>query len=101
MIVADANAVVFLLVDNPSFSPDVRAAYDRDGAWCAPPLWRSEFLNTLMPYVRSEDESFPGTDLKGAVERTDAAEALIGEARLRSPCRGRLAPRPPLGLLAL
>ena len=32
MIVAGVNAVGFPLVDNPSFSPDVRAAYDRDGA---------------------------------------------------------------------
>ncbi|PSQ80099.1 MAG: VapC toxin family PIN domain ribonuclease [Bacteroidetes bacterium QS_8_68_15] len=80
MIVTDVNGVVFLLLDNPTFSPDARAAYDRDDEWAAPPLWRSELCNTLMQYVRSDDESIPGTDLtlEGAIERVSAAEAFIG-----------------------
>jgi predicted nucleic acid-binding protein len=80
MIVADAMTLVHLFLEHPGRSVEVRRAADRENEWCAPPLWRSEFCNALMQYVRSDDESIPGTDLtlEGAIERVSAAEAFIG-----------------------
>lgn len=53
MIVADTNLLIYLLV--PTERTDAaEAAFQRDPAWSAPPLWRSEFLNALVQYTRQD-----------------------------------------------
>jgi predicted nucleic acid-binding protein len=50
MIVADANLLTALLL-----GPDAGVAervFERDPAWAAPTLWRSEFRSVLFGYIR-------------------------------------------------
>ena len=81
MIVVDANVILFLLLNNPHFTPLVRNVYDIANVWCAPALWRSEFRSTLMQYVRSTDKTIPGASitLSDAVEYMGDAEEIIAE----------------------
>ena len=53
MIVADTNLIVYLLVAGP-FSADAQGAFDRDGVWIAPTVWRHEMLNVLATSVRGK-----------------------------------------------
>ena len=51
MIVVDTNLLVYLLVQGAR-TKAAEAAYQRDSEWVAPPLWRSEFRNTIALYRR-------------------------------------------------
>lgn len=56
MIVADTNLVVnFLVRGEHSHLAD--AVYTRDASWHMPPLWRSEFANTLATLARAKQIS--------------------------------------------
>src|SRR6476620_6772615 len=50
MIVVDTNVLVAAVLRGAS-SPLALEARRRDGDWIAPPLLRSEFLNSLVKYV--------------------------------------------------
>ena len=53
MIVADTNTIVYLMVDT-DFSTLAAQAYKKDQEWVAPALWKSEFLNALVLYLRKK-----------------------------------------------
>lgn len=53
MIVADTNLIAYLLIAGP-FSAAAQSAFDRDGVWLAPEVWRHELLNVLATSVRNE-----------------------------------------------
>lgn len=50
MIVVDTNVIAYLLLPS-DHTPAARAAYERDPAWAAPLLWRSEFRNVLATSI--------------------------------------------------
>ena len=52
MIVADTNLIVYLTVRGVH-TRQAERVYERDPAWIAPPLWRSEFRNTLALHRRT------------------------------------------------
>lgn len=52
MIVADASIVIPILIDQGEPSDQSQALRERIGVWIAPPLWKSEVLNTLGKYIR-------------------------------------------------
>lgn len=51
MIVVDTNVIAYLYLAGDR-SRQAGEALRRDPQWAAPPLWRSEFRNTLALYVR-------------------------------------------------
>lgn len=53
MIVVDTNILVYLLLPSDFGSLAVEARH-KDEVWVAPVLWRSEFRNVLLHYVRSK-----------------------------------------------
>jgi len=59
MIVADNNLVVYLFVEGPH-SDEAREVLWRERAWVVPPLWQSEFLNTMLGYLRQGSLSEEG-----------------------------------------
>ncbi len=71
MIVVDTNILVYFLVPGDA-TPDAESAYQRDGAWAAPLLWRSEFRNALALYIR-----LGMLTLEQALTTVDKAEALM------------------------
>lgn len=52
MIVVDTNVVAALLL-NTEATPAAETLLERDPEWAAPILWRSEFRNVLVGYVRA------------------------------------------------
>jgi len=51
VIVVDTNVVAYLLLPGPQTSA-AEALLEGEPAWCAPPLWRSEWRNVLNGYHR-------------------------------------------------
>jgi predicted nucleic acid-binding protein len=51
MIVVDTNTLAYLYLPTAQ-TDDVVALLHKDPAWAAPLLWRSEFRNVLIAYVR-------------------------------------------------
>lgn len=51
MIVVDTNTLAYLYLPTAQ-TDDVVALLHKDSAWAAPLLWRSEFRNVLIAYVR-------------------------------------------------
>ena len=72
MIVADTNLIAYLLIPGPA-TADAERVYDADPFWIVPLLWRSELLNVLSLYVRTQ-----GLALDRAVQMLDEAEELLG-----------------------
>lgn len=52
MIVADTNALAYLLIEGDR-TAEVQALYEMDPDWIAPRLWEFEFLNILATYSRA------------------------------------------------
>ena len=71
MIVVDTNILLYLYVPG-SHTGDCIRLLERDPEWASPSLWRSEFCNTLLLYLRKEliTQAF-------AVEAVEAAGLLI------------------------
>ena len=53
MIVVDTNILVHLYFHTDLYKP-AEQLYKKDPAWCAPLLWRSEFLNVAALYFRKK-----------------------------------------------
>ena len=68
MIVVDANVVVYFYVEG-EHTPGAEAVFARDPEWAAPYLWRSEFRNALLGFVRRR-----GLAIEDAMHYTDDAE---------------------------
>jgi predicted nucleic acid-binding protein len=51
VIVADTNLIAYLLVRG-QHTGEAEAVYRKDQQWSAPLLWRSEFRNVLVFYLR-------------------------------------------------
>lgn len=73
MIVADTNLIIYLLIDS-DFTTTAERVYHKEPNWIAPSLWRSEFRNVLMLYVRKKILS-----LTEAKEAMFEAEAFMKE----------------------
>ncbi len=56
MIAVDTNVLAYLLIPG-AFTARAETAFRRDPDWAAPLLWRSEFRNVLMAYVRRGEMS--------------------------------------------
>lgn len=57
MIVVDTNILAYLYLPG-EFTPAAESLLERDSAWAAPILWRSEFRNILAGYLRRGSLSF-------------------------------------------
>ena len=53
MIVVDANVLAYLHLPGP-LTPQAQALFTSDPDWAAPVLWRSEFRNVLLSYLRKD-----------------------------------------------
>jgi len=53
VIVVDTNILIHLQLETPD-SPAAHALVEMDANWYSPYLWRSEFRNTLVQYVRHQ-----------------------------------------------
>lgn len=51
MIVVDTNVIAYFFIDGEK-TEQARNVRRRDPHWCAPALWRHEYLNVLATYVR-------------------------------------------------
>jgi predicted nucleic acid-binding protein len=51
VIVVDTNVIAYLLLGGEK-THQARAVFQKDSAWVAPILWRSEFRNVLAYYLR-------------------------------------------------
>lgn len=71
MIVADTNLLIYLYVQGQR-TAESEAVLQQDAVWAAPLLWRSEFRNVLIGYVRAN--SLP---LEKAIAVIDDAERWL------------------------
>lgn len=53
MIVIDTNIIAYLHIDG-EFTQQAISLLKKDPHWIAPPLWRSEFRNILISYIRHD-----------------------------------------------
>lgn len=73
MIVVDTNVVAYLYL-GAERTEQAERALERDAAWAAPLLWRSEMRNVLATQVRSG-----GLDQGDALRIQDEAERLLAD----------------------
>ena len=71
MIVVDTNVVVYYVLTTPQ-TQAARQTRDADSDWRVPPLWRSEFRNTVGQYMRSGELT-----LRGALNAIALAEETL------------------------
>lgn len=58
MIVVDVNLLVYLLIEG-EHTVGASNVFERDSDWTAPRLWRSEFRNVLVRFVRQGQLTLP------------------------------------------
>ncbi len=71
MIIADTNLIVYLLIRG-QYTAEAEAVYRKDPQWSAPLLWRSEFRNVLVLYLRRKL-----IEMEEAFETMEQAERLM------------------------
>jgi hypothetical protein len=71
VIVADTNLRGYLYIKGQR-TAQAEAVLEKDPVWAAPILWRSEFRNTLVGLVRSQD-----LNLTDAIEIVAEAERWL------------------------
>ena len=79
MIIVDTNIIAGLYIENPHVD-EVEALLVAAPNWFAPELWRSEFRNVLIQYVRHSRIA-----LLDALQIIDYAEELIGLVEVYPP----------------
>jgi predicted nucleic acid-binding protein len=52
MIVVDTNVIAYSYIPSAKYTEAALALMNSDSDWCAPLLWRSEFRNILLKYIR-------------------------------------------------
>ena len=85
MIVVDTNVVAYLYLPG-EHSAAAESLLERDCAWAAPVLWKSEFRNMLAGYMRRGDLTF---DQACSVQLE--AESLLADSSFDTDSRGVLA----------
>ncbi len=92
MIVVDANVIVYLQVEG-ELTAQAERVYRKDPHWVAPRLWRSEFCNALVLYLRRGTLTLETTlDIARRAERTmqgrdfEVGSAAILKLAERSGC---------------
>lgn len=73
MIVVDSNILAYLYLPG-DFSARAEALLEQEPEWSAPPLWRSEFRNILLGYLRRGALS-----LEQAIDIQREAEDLLAQ----------------------
>jgi predicted nucleic acid-binding protein len=78
VIVVDTNVVAYLFIEGEK-TAQARALWQRDREWCAPSLWRHEFLNVLATLVKVEGlpRAQAGTIWANAVELLAGGERAL------------------------
>lgn len=71
MIVVDTNVIAYLLIPGDNTS-EAESLLRKDPFWISPRLWRSEFRNVLLQYMRHNYIDFPK-----AVQIMSKAEQLM------------------------
>ena len=71
MIVADTNLIAYLIIQGQQ-TATARAVLQKDSAWAAPRLWRSEFRNILALYIRQQHLA-----LADAIQLMSSAETVL------------------------
>lgn len=76
MIVVDTNVIIYLLLNSDwtDLAVEVRRT---DRQWEAPMLWRSEFRNVLMGYIRRGSLT-----LSDAITLSETADSKIGSRQV-------------------
>jgi predicted nucleic acid-binding protein len=77
VIVADATLIAYFAVRNEQ-SELADAVCETDAVWAAPLLWRSEFRNALVKYMRHA-----GMSLGSAMLALQSAEEIMGGREYR------------------
>lgn len=72
MIVADTNLIAYLMIPSPR-TLLAKSVYLKDPEWRSSLLWRSEFRNVLMLYIRNQEIS-----LHKATQMMEIAETKFG-----------------------
>ncbi|HEV8132479.1 MAG TPA: type II toxin-antitoxin system VapC family toxin [Acidobacteriota bacterium] len=68
MIVVDTNVIAYLWLPGPH-SDNAERALRKDSVWAAPVLWRSEFRNVIVGYMRRRQISYAvATDILSEAE---------------------------------
>jgi predicted nucleic acid-binding protein len=73
MIVVDTNVISYFYL-NSDYSTIAEQTFNKDPVWSAPLLWRSEFRNVLISYIRKNIITLPA-----AIEIFEFAERLLKE----------------------
>ena len=83
MIATDTNVIAALFLTSSRTTP-ARAAFQKDGEWIAPALWRSEFRNILAGYCRRRELTvLQATRLAALAERLlERREIPVGSERV-------------------
>ena len=84
MIVVDTNVVAYFFIEGEK-TPQAREVRRRDPHWCAPALWRHEYLNVLATFVREGGAALDDAhmlwrqslDLLGPTEQNVDMEAAL------------------------
>lgn len=78
VIVVDTNVLIYFWLRTEQ-AREAERLYAKDPDWIAPMLWRSEFRNALMLYVRKERMSFDQATyaVASAEEQMDGHEHVV------------------------
>lgn len=71
MVAVDTNVLLYLYIPGPHTDECIRLL-EKDPVWACPPLWRSEFCNTLLLYLRKKLITREFAELA-----VDAAEKIV------------------------
>ncbi len=79
MIVVDSNVLAYFWIRG-EMTPLAEAAFRKDSDWASTTLWRSEFRNVLVGYLRRKELT-----MEQALRAFEGAAAQIGERELAVP----------------